>query len=263
MPDRLLTCAIAVQGRALGKGKRVPDSWTMYAVLAPMATLAGFIRGFAGFGGLLLLLPTLNLYMPPTASVPVVMWIDLLANVRLLPEGRRHARSEVVTPLTLGTVAAMPLGVWLLVMVEPAPMKRVINAAILVAALVLLSGWRYRGVIAAWSWAAVGALTGLVMGATSIAVTAALFLNAGTQPPQEARANFIVWVFLATVVLIALLALTVGLATPLMWLIAVLAPLYLIGSVLGSHVNSRAPEHIVRRFVLGLVIVGSLVGLLL
>jgi uncharacterized protein len=258
---RAIACTVARSGGQ--EGKRVPEDWSIYLVLAPMAALAGFIRGFAGFGGLLLLLPTLNHYIPPTASVPVVMWVDLLANVRLLPEGRKHATWGVVAPLTVGTVAAMPVGVWLLVTVDPTPMKRIINVAILAAALVLLSGWRYRGAIAAWGWAAIGAMTGVIMGATSIAVTAALFLNAGTQTAQQARANFIVWVFLGTVALIVLLALAVGLNAPVMWMIVILAPLYLAGSVLGSHINSRAPEHMVRRCVLGLVVVGALAGLLL
>jgi uncharacterized membrane protein YfcA len=224
-----------------------------YFILAPITALAGLIRGFAGFGGPLVLLPVLGLYLSPTASVAATMWVDLCANVQLLPQVRQQAQSSVVVPLTAGTLVAMPLGVLLLLTVDPVLMKRGISAGILVAALVLLSGWRYRGAISPIGWAIVGALTGVVMGATSIAVTAALFLNAGSQTARESRANFIVWVFFATLALLAMLAGGEGIAATPLRTIGVLAPVYVVGAILGTRLNKGAPQAVVRRAVLALV----------
>jgi uncharacterized protein len=236
---------------------------SLYLVLVPIAALAGSIRGFAGFGGPLMLMPALNLYLSPAASVIATMWIDLFANVHLLPQVRREAQLAVVVPLMVGTLATMPVGVLLLVAVDPVIMKRGISAAILVAALVLLSGWRYAGSIGPIGWAGVGALTGTVLGATSIAVTAALFLNAGSQTANESRANFIVWVFIATLALLAMLAAGAGIAATPVRVIGTLAPAYLAGSLLGTRLNKRAPEAIVRRAVLLLIVVIATAGLLL
>jgi uncharacterized protein len=236
---------------------------SIYFVLVPIAALAGFIRGFAGFGGPLVLLPALNVWLSPAASVAAVMWIDLFANVHLLPEVRHEAQRAVVVPLLVGTLATMPVGVLLLVAVDPVFMKRGISAAILVAALVLLSGWRYRGAIGPIGWAGVGALTGIIMGATSIAVTAALFLNSGSQTAKESRANFIVWVFAATLALLAMLAVGTGIAASPARVIGILAPVYLAGSLLGTRLNKRAPEAVVRRAVLLLVVVIATAGLML
>jgi uncharacterized membrane protein YfcA len=58
-------------------------------VLGPTAAVAGLVRGFAGFGGPLLMLPVLNAFLPPATSL-WVMWVDLLVSVRLLPDARRH-----------------------------------------------------------------------------------------------------------------------------------------------------------------------------
>lgn len=232
-----------------------------YIVLAPIAAVAGFIRGFAGFGGPLVLLPALNIYLAPAASVAVVMWVDLFANVRLLPEVYREAQPLVVLPLTAGTLIAMPFGVLLLVAVDPVLMKRAISAAILLAALVLLSGWRYQGAIGRRGWLAVGALAGFIMGATSLAVTAALFLHAGAQTARQSRANFIVWVFVATLAFLLMVAVGTNPGGRLLPIILVLAPIYLAGSYLGSRLNTHAPEAVVRRAVLILVLVIATVGL--
>ena len=240
----------------------MPDTG-FYMILAPIAAIAGFIRGFAGFGGPLVMLPALNFFLPPAASIPVMMWVDLLVNIQLLPEARRDASLSVIVPLTAATLAAMPVGVLLLVFVDPAVMKQGISAAILVAALALLTGWRYRGSVGAGTWVAVGLPTGIVMGATSLAVTAALFLNAGTQTAKQSRANFIVWAFLATLALLIMVALGTGFDPKLVPVVVVLGPLYFLGTMLGSRLSRHAPEIFVRRAVLGLVVLIAIVGIVL
>jgi uncharacterized membrane protein YfcA len=218
--------------------------------LVPVSLAAGFIRGFAGFGGPLVMLPILNQFLVPAASMWVMMWVDLLVNVRLLPEARKEASRPVLLPLVAGTIVAMPVGVKLMAGSDPASMKRVIGAAVLVAALLLLSGWRYSGNPRSATWIGAGLLSGVVMGATSLAVTVALFLSADRQSVAQSRANFIVWVFIATVALLILLVAQGALQTGYLEMICVLAPLYLIGTVAGAYFQGRAPEHLVRRFVL-------------
>ena len=110
----------------------------------------------------------------------------------------------------------------------------------------LLSGWRYPGTITRTGWVGVGALTGLVMGSTSLAVTSALFLHAGGQSAVESRANFIVWVFVGTIMLLVMLTIGSGFDAALLPAIAVLAPFYIIGCVAGSHLTGRLPDAQVR-----------------
>ena len=234
-----------------------------YIVLVPIAAVAGFIRGFAGFGGPLVMLPALNFFLAPAASIPVMMLVDLVVNIQLLPAARRDASLSVVAPLTIATLVAMPIGVLLLILVDPALMKRAISVAILVSALILLAGWRYQGPVGVGTWTAVGLLTGVVMGATSLAVTAALFLNAGTQTAKESRANFIAWVFLATLALLFMVVLGTGFDPNLVPIIAILGPVYFIWTILGSRLSGRAPELFLRRIVLGLVVLIATIGVFL
>src|SRR5262245_51316946 len=103
-------------------------SLSFLAVLVPVALLAGVIRGFAGFGGPLVMLPALNIFMPPAVSIPVMMWIDLLVNVRLVPEVARTANRDVLVPVIGGAMLTIPLGVLALLAIDPGVMKRCVSA---------------------------------------------------------------------------------------------------------------------------------------
>lgn len=239
------------------------DPSLFYWILVPMALVGGFARGFAGFGGPLLMVPVLNLFLPPATTVALILWIDLFVNVRLLPDARRHASKDVILPLSLGAALAIPVGAWVLITTDPTTMKKAIAATILVAALFLLTGWRYRKSIRPPVYGAVGLLAGFVMGSTSIASVTPLFLSAGNRTASENRANFIVWVFFATVLILLLLGFRGTLEQKDIIAIAVLAVFYLVGTEAGTRFHYRVDEKIVRRTVLGMVIVAAVAGLAL
>jgi uncharacterized protein len=233
-------------------------------VVVPTTFTAGIIRGFSGFGGPIVVLSILNVFFPPTSSIPIILCIDLLVNILLLPQARHNATAAVTIPLSVGTCVSLPLGVLLLSTANPETMKRIIALAILTAALLLISGWRpFLRPIGALGWGSVGALTGVIMGATSLGVTAALFLNSGTQTPAVARANFIVLVFFSNALMLLLFVVAQGLQAHLLPTTAIMAPLYFIGSMVGARVIRWIPEKRTRQIILMLIAVSALAGLCL
>lgn len=222
----------------------------VYLVLLPVSLAAGFVRGFSGFGGPLLMLPILTHYLTPADSIWISLWVDLLVNLRLLPEVRRQVCRSVLLPIVLGALATLPLGVKLMAGTDPELMKRAIGGAIFIAALVLLSGWRYPSQPGHATWLGVGLFSGLVFGATSLAVPLMLFLSADRQSAAQVRANFIVWVFIATVALLVLLVTQGALRAGNLTLITMLAPLYFVGTIAGAQWQGVAPERAVRLLVL-------------
>lgn len=237
------------------------DPSLFYWVMVPVAAFGGFLRGFAGFGGVLFILPIMSLFLSPAVAIGVVMWTDIFSNVHLLPNARADSSRAVVVPLLIGTAAAMPVGVHLLLSVEPLLMKKILCGSILLVAVVLLSGWRYRRPIGAPVYGMIGAVSGFVMGATSIAAITPLFLGAGNQTAAQNRANFIVWVFPATVLLIFLLTARDALTAVNAWMIAILTPFYLVGTLIGTRVHRNAADVTVRRTVLALIITTATAGL--
>ena len=224
--------------------------------------IGGFVRGFAGFGGPLIMLPTMTELFVPAIAVAMVMWIDIFSNIRLVPDARQHAMREVVVPLIGGSLVTLPIGVLALVLFDPGVMKKVISLAILLAAMLLLSGWRSRRRLGALAWAGVGALSGGILGMTAIAVTTALFLNSGHQTQAQARANFIIWGVVTGVLMLAVIAYSRPLPMAAWKTIAAFVPLYFIGTALGAKLHHTVDPSKARKVILLFVAAIAVVGLL-
>ena len=104
------------------------------AVLAAMA--AGFIRGLAGFGLSVVLVPVLQLAIAPSAAVLVGIVSLFLIGLTDVNRIRRDADRSAI-PITLLALACMPLGLWALVNLPPA-WARVLIALVSLGAFVLV-----------------------------------------------------------------------------------------------------------------------------
>ena len=93
--------------------------------------LAGFVRGYSGFGAGMVLVPVLSLLYNPQFAVVSVVILELIASIQLLPGaiGQCHWRS--VIPLSLSSVLAVPLGSLLLVNLDAETMRRCIALVVL------------------------------------------------------------------------------------------------------------------------------------
>ena len=155
---------------------------SIYLVLVPITAVAGFIRGFAGFmRSTQRSLPALNVWSYAAAASQRLCGSICLPTCFYCPRsGGCAARGR--RPANIGTLATMPVGVLLRgrrPCVQEARYQRQ-----LVAALVLLSGWRYLGAIGPIGWAG-GSATGTVTALHPSPSLAALFPNAGSQTARE------------------------------------------------------------------------------
>ena len=83
------------------------------AVAVTAALGASFVRGLAGFGMAILLVPVLSLAVPPAEAVVVSNWLGLLIGLVGLKKilGASEKSALVIAALA---IVATPLGVWLL-----------------------------------------------------------------------------------------------------------------------------------------------------
>ncbi|MGI9478775.1 MAG: sulfite exporter TauE/SafE family protein [Hyphomicrobiaceae bacterium] len=231
------------------------------ALMVLSAFLGGLIRGFSGFGGPMIMIPVLNLFYPPSLTIWMMAMIDLPSNVYLIPSARKHANARIWVPLSLGTFATMSLGVYLLVVVDETVMRSVICVGIILACCVLLSGWLYRGQMGKRSWAMVGAASGLVLGATYIAVVTTVFVNAASRDAQGNRANIIFWAFATSIVMIVLLSYG-GIADSRHFpMITMLAAIYFFSCIAGTLAQQRFGNSYARTATLLLIILIAIGGL--
>lgn len=161
-------------------------------IVAGSVLIAGFIRGFVGFGAALIIVMVLSAVFGPVAAVPAANLSGLPATVQLLPNAIRHSERPFVIPFGLASFAIAPLGVFVLVSVDPAVMRMTISIFVLLMVLVLVRGWRLSQRPGPVFLAGAGATAGLVQGATSASgpLAVVLALSRSGSPIQQ-RANVI------------------------------------------------------------------------
>ncbi|MEM8724628.1 MAG: sulfite exporter TauE/SafE family protein [Pseudomonadota bacterium] len=106
------------------------------AIAALTAFAAGFVRGLAGFGLSVVLVPVLQLAIDPAAAVLVGIVSLFLIGLTDIGRIRRDADRSAV-PLTLIALACMPLGLWALTAL-PADWARLPIALVSLGAFVLV-----------------------------------------------------------------------------------------------------------------------------
>lgn len=231
------------------------------AMAAGAAILGGFSRGLLGFGGALILAPALVFVIEPVVMVPLIMLVDLPANIGLLKQVWRDWDRHIVTLIVIGTMIGLPAGIYLLGFIDPDILARMIYAMVALAALLLMSGWRYPGHLNRRVLLTAGVGNGVTLGATSIATGMVPVLYGGTATMAAARANMIVWMSISGPLIFIIASLMHGTTQGLFEAAILLAPLYLLGVFLGAKSFKRVNEAVFRKLVLWVLLAAGLLGL--
>jgi uncharacterized membrane protein YfcA len=188
--------------------------------------------------------------------VPVVLLLESLAAIPMLVQLRRLVRWRVIGPILGMACVFVPLGTWILLSVDPQVMRRVIAGVVIVFSLVLLAGLRYAGAQRLPTALGMGAVSGTLVGATSMGgPPVILYLLAGPDPIEVTRANLTFFVGAVSLAGFALLALNGVVGAGGLVLALVLAPGYYLGMVLGTRLFRRFNDQRFRQFTLAFMLV--------
>lgn len=236
------------------------------AVALAAALGAAFVRGLAGFGMAILLVPVLGLAIPPREAVVVANWLGLLIGLVGLRAIIGQSERSAFT-ISAVAVVATPLGVWLLAVTDPA-LARLLIALIALGSfvLVLLPKRPADHLPGPVETGGTGLLSGVLTGFAGMPGPPVVpFYLRRAIPPQLARASMMT-IFLATSVAGVASALALRVAT---WrepvFAAALFPAVLLGNWLGHKAFGRIGDTAWRTFtgaVLGLAAAAALWRLL-
>ncbi len=218
---------------------------TTFALCAVAVLIAGFMRGFVGFGAAMILIMTLSLILGPRAAVAISSLSGVVLVIQLLPETIRTSEKPFVVPFGIATFVAAPFGTLVLVSLDPAIMKMAISVFVLFMVLMMWSGWRIGGGRVAII--GTGLAAGFAQGTAGVGGPPAVALalaRPGTTVQQ--RANV-----LGTVAALAFCG------VPPLWyhgmftaevviFSALVLPLYVSGTWLGQRFFSQQGQHIYR-----------------
>ena len=238
------------------------DPLTLVLAVA-VAFAAGIVRGITGFGGAMVMSPPLALLLGARAAVPVVLLLESIVAAPMLWQTRHLVHWRVVGAILLAACAFVPLGVLVLAVADPRAIRMAIAISVIVFALVLLCGWRYSGKPRLGTSLGLGAMSGSMLGATSIGgPPVILYLLSGPDSIETTRANLTLYVTVTSLIGIVMLlqqGIFDGYAARMS---AWLAPAYYVGLVGGVRLFPRFNDSRFRRFTLALLIVVS-TGILL
>ena len=228
-----------------------------------MTLVAGVSRGMLGFGATLIIVPCLASIYGPTEAVMAASLMEVPAVLSLLPTAIRQADWRFVTPLALASLLTIPVGAVLLVSLDPDLARQSIAVAVIIFALLLGSGWRYRRPPGMLAKLLVGAASGFTSGLANIGgPLVVVFLVAANNAAAKVRAGIMAYFSVSTVYRIAVYA-TVGLYAMPFALVAIgLCGPYLAGIWLGTKLFARVSEKLFMRLAIGLVLSAGLVALL-
>ena len=171
--------------------------WEIAAIAAAFIA-SGLVRGFnGGAGANFITAPVLALILGPQQGVPVIILLNLISNLQVMPSALCDVNWRRMLPVGAAAMAAAPFGAWILFVIEKDIMRRVVAGISILLALVLLSGWRYKGPRGLPVRIGIGSLGGLITGSVTMGGPPVfLYLLSGPGTAAQQRANFLAFGFM-------------------------------------------------------------------
>ncbi|GGK83283.1 sulfite exporter TauE/SafE family protein [Amphritea balenae] len=238
-----------------------PIEWLL---LGLVVMVAGLVRGCIGFGFSSLVVVSATLFLEPVLVVPMLAMLEIVASAQMIIHSWRDTAWSVLWPLLGGTLIATPVGVMLLVILEPDIVRLLISVMVLILSLLLFSGWQYKGSSGVKTLAVLGMGSGICNGTAAVGgLPVAVFLTATNIEIRTLRATLVMF-FLATDIILLMSSAGHGLVNKALLLQSLVMVLpMLCGIFIGSHLFERLPEQLLRRCVIGMLMLLSITGIML
>lgn len=231
--------------------------WLVVAVF-----IAGVVRGFAGFGSAMIIMPVASAVLSPVEAVIFLICAEIIGP---LPNARAawHAGTpRDVGRLVLGAALALPFGVWALSVMDATLFGWTVSLSVIVLLALTASGWRLEGTLSKPLVIATGAVGGFMTGFAGIPGPPVIMLYMASKLPVAViRANFLLYLVALDLLLFPLLWL-LGLMN---WPIAFLGLLVGIPNLAANMIGARLfdPSHarLFRTVAYIVIAVSAIIGL--
>ena len=229
-------------------------AWLALAIL-----VAGFVRGYSGFGFSALLIAASSLVTNPLNFVAVVVILETVMSLQAAKRAGPDVDWRRVWWLLGGAALGLPLGLWILTGVSEDTARAVVSGYVLVMCAVLLAGWRLRAEVRGAGNGLVGVVSGLANAPGMGGLPVAAFFAAQPMQANGFRATLIAYFPLLDIY-----------SAPLYWYAGLVSwdtltaalialPLTLLGNWLGGrHFFGTDPQEF-RRFAI--VLLAGLAGM--
>ncbi len=181
----------------------MPQTPVEFAFAFTVILLAGFVRGYGGFGFSMITVVGLTLLYPPAVIVPAVLLLEVLASAYLIAGVWHKINWPALLWLSIGVLVGTPAGVWLLAFLPEHLLKICIAVIIGVLALLMRMGFRIKRKIGKGETLATGVVSGVINGSSALGgPPVVLFFFSSPGGADVSRASLIAF-FLGTDIIAA------------------------------------------------------------
>ncbi|MCX7565044.1 sulfite exporter TauE/SafE family protein [Sulfitobacter sp. F26169L] len=246
MPD-LLVSALATDGLI----------WLVIAVC-----VAGVVRGFAGFGSAMIIMPVASSVLAPVEAVIFLICAELVGPLPNAAAAWRDGAPRDVGLLLAGAILAMPLGVWSLSAIDSVVFGWTVSVAVVVLSILTISGWRLKQVLTAKLTVLTGAVGGFMTGFAGIPGPPVIMLYMASRLPAAViRANFLLYLLAIDLLLFPLLWMMGLMNWPIAFLGVLVGIPNLIANMIGARLFDPSAERIFRAVAYLVIAASAIIGL--
>jgi uncharacterized membrane protein YfcA len=240
----------------------IPSDVSLNAALAicAIALVSGAARGFSGFGSALIFMPLASSIAAPRLVAALLLVIDFVAAAPLIPNAWKQADRKATAVMVLGALVGVPVGTYFLSRLDPVTTRWIISA--FVFALLMLSGWRYRGKDYPALSVGIGGLSGFCSGLAQTGGPPIVGYWLGRPISSViARANILLFFGASDFFSAVSYSLTGMITSDAIRFSFLVGPVYAIGVWFGASLFGRASEALFRAISYALIAAAVIIGL--
>ena len=210
-------------------------------------SLAGIVRGFAGFGTALIFVPIAVIFWPPEQVIAVIALTGIASTAALIPRAWRQSTRKEVGLLAFSAMLTVPVGLWLMSQLDQITVRWFVAVIAGGTLVVLVAGWRFSGRVNLPGLLMIGATAGVIGGMTGLTgPVVILFYLAGQSVAQTVRANTILFLAALDVVIVSNLLLSKSVGLTEVALAVALAVPYFVTTMIGQALFDPKYERLYR-----------------
>lgn len=230
--------------------------------LVAASLIAGLVRGFSGFGSGMVLLPATAAFLNPVAAITAMTIADFFGPVPILRRAVRDVYLPDLARLVGAMLVGLPIGVLLLLMLDPTVFRYGVSALALFMLTSLLLGLRYRGKLTPPLVFATGGASGFLGGIVGIPGPPIILLYLASRlPAPVVRATTMLYLFSYDIVLMGLFLYHGRLLAEAVWIGLLLAVPNVLGNLIGAAIFSPDKERVYRAAAYVLIATAAVSGL--
>ncbi|WP_303978977.1 sulfite exporter TauE/SafE family protein [Dongia mobilis] len=217
--------------------------------------LAGFLRGFTGFGFALAAVPVITLFVEPASVVPSIPIVAMVAGAEQMRRAWRVANWHAIRRLLIGAVLGAPVGVLALSYLPANIMRALIGLVLLFAVLALWRGYRFKERPPTSAQVGIGIASGLLNGATAMGgPPVILYFLAAPEGVAIGRASLLVYFFFISAWSIVAQTVAGLIDLKVVVLAFLMIPVMALGNVIGDRMFNRSKASTYQRIALGFLL---------